>query len=276
MRGTTSKKAFQLYLEGERLFSVVVESDMAESRKRFQAATKLDPGFARAWGWRSYCHVRSVLREWLPEKEMAPAGEWAEKAVKLDPLDFATHWDMGFYLLNSRNFDAALASYRKGIKLYDEATDQLDRKPGILAEAAEGFLHAGDTQTAIQLLERAMRIPDWYRWNLGFAYYQAGQFDEAVAVLQSMRARPGDRAYVPEAELFLIAAQYRKAAALKAEGQTLGADNLMAQATDGIQRFKADNPYFTLEQAVAHRSRFKSKADEDYWAEPLHSLWNRK
>jgi tetratricopeptide (TPR) repeat protein len=276
MRGTTNREAFKLYLEGERLFSVVAESDMAESRERFRDATKLDPGFARAWGWRSYTQVRSVLRGWLPEAEMAQGGKWAEKAVGLDPLDFATHWDLGFYSLNTRHFDKALESYRHGIKLYDEDTDQLDRKPGILAEAAEGFIHAGDPETAIALLERAMRIPDWYRWNLGFAYYQAGRFDEAVAVLQSMRARPGDRAYVPEAELFLIAAHYRKSAALTAEGNSLAAGNSMAHATEGIHRFKADNPGFRLEEAVAHRSRFKNKADEDYWSEPLQTLWNKK
>jgi tetratricopeptide (TPR) repeat protein len=275
MRGTRNPQAFRLYLEGEKLFSVVLQQDMKRSRDKFRRATELDPKFARAWGWRSYVHVRSVLLEWLPEKAMSDAGKWASMAVKLDPLDYATHWDLGFYNLNSRDFEAAKKCYLKGIDLYDNATDQLDRKPGILAEAAEGFLHSGDPDTAITLLERAMRIPDWYRWNLGWAYYQAKRYDEALAMLSSMRSKPGDRSYVPETQLFLAAAYYRKSLSFSSEGFSSLAQTQMGQAIDQVRRFRAQYPDFQLGDAVAHRSRFKNPSDEEHWAEPLRILWNK-
>ncbi|MEA2782623.1 MAG: hypothetical protein QOK29_4167 [Rhodospirillaceae bacterium] len=275
MRGTTKKEAFQHYLDGERLFSVVSKSDMKKSRDKFRLATEIDPKFARAWGWRSYAHVRSVLRKWLPERAMTDAREWAERAVTLAPLDYATHWDLGFYHLNAKEFGDATDRYERGIELFDNGTDQLDRKPGILAEAAEAYIHTGNSERAIELLERAVRIPDWYRWNLGWAYYQAKRYDEALAVLRSIRSRPGDRSYVPEIALFIIAANYRKAMSSRAEGHREAAAAHMDSAVAAMQIFREENPDFALEDAVAHRSRFQSKADEDHWIEPLRNLWNQ-
>ena len=101
MRGTKNRTAFKAYIEGERLFSVISKADMAKSRKNFEKATKLDRKFARAWGWRSYATMRSIMVGWLPASEAKSAGEWAKKAVALDPNDYATYWDLAFYQLNA-------------------------------------------------------------------------------------------------------------------------------------------------------------------------------
>jgi tetratricopeptide (TPR) repeat protein len=273
---TANRKAFLLYIEAERQFSVVSEKDMAEARRKFAEVTKMDGAFARAWGWRSYAEVRSVLRGWLPESAMKKAGEWARKAVKLDEHDYATHWDLAFWHLNMRQYDEALKSYERGIHLYDHETDLLDRKPGILAEAAEGFIHAGDPSRAIGLLVRAMKVPDWYRWNLGFAYYQAQLHDAALDMLQSMHAKPGDWSYVPDATLFIVIASYRKAeAALEAKDRSAH-DRFMQQAKSQLDDFRKAHPDYKLEDCLAHRSRFQNKKDERYWFEPLQKLWSGK
>ncbi len=275
MAQTENREAFLLYIEAERLFSVVSENKMEDCRAKLQTVTEMDPNFARAWSWRSYTQVRSVLRGWLPETAMTEAGEWAARGVELGPYDYATHWDQAFFFLNSRKYPEALASYETGIRLYDEETDLLDRKPGILAEAAEGYIHAGNPVRAVELLQRAMHVPDWYRWNLGFAYYQDRRSDEALAMLQSMRSKPGDRSYVPDAKLFIVIALYRKAQAHLASGDEPGHDILMNDAASKLAAFKAENPDFQLEDALAHRSRFMNKDDEDYWFTPLQLLWNQ-
>src|SRR5262245_18227686 len=119
MHGTTNRQAFKIYLEAERLFTVVVKEDMALARDKFRLVTELGPNYARAWGWRSYTQVRSVLRGWLPETDMYYAKVWAEKAVFLGPHDFATHWDLAFCLLNHREYPEAIAAYEEGIRLYN-------------------------------------------------------------------------------------------------------------------------------------------------------------
>lgn len=274
MHGTTNRDAFKLYLEAERLFTVVDEAKMAESRAKFETVTIMDPNYARAWGWRCYTQVRSVLRGWLPWSDMAIAGTWGQKAVDLDPLDFATHWDLAFYQLNNNNYAGALASYQTGIELYDNETDLLDRKPGILAEAAEGYLHAGDPKTAITLLLRATKIPDWYRWNLGFAYYQDNQIEESIAMLQSMHSKPGDWSYVPDSELFMVAALYRKAQALESTSPA-NAESILNEAIQRMRNFRSNNAGYTLADCLSHRSRFKDKKDEAFWFEPLQLLWDK-
>ena len=108
--------AFKIYLEAERLFTVVDDAKMAVTAK-FALVTDMDPDYSRAWGWRSYTQVRSVLRGRLPESAMADAKIWADKAVELGPYDFATHWDLAFLPLNNNDYDGALAAYREGHKI---------------------------------------------------------------------------------------------------------------------------------------------------------------
>ena len=87
MRGTKNRNAFKAYVQGESQFTVISKADMAKARKNFEKATKLDKKFARAWGWRSYATMRSIMVGWLPKAEAKNAGEWAKKAVALDPTD---------------------------------------------------------------------------------------------------------------------------------------------------------------------------------------------
>ena len=118
MRGTKNRNAFKAYVQGESQFSVISKADMAKARKNFEKATKLDRKFARAWGWRSYAPMRSIMVGWLPEAEARNAGDWAKKAVALDPNDYATYWDLAFYQLNVGQFDKAIKTYEKALKLY--------------------------------------------------------------------------------------------------------------------------------------------------------------
>ena len=81
MWGTKNKAAFKAYLEGERLFTSVSKKQMAKCLAKFERATKLDKNFARAWGWRSYATVRSVLQGCVanPNTALKEAETWAKR-----------------------------------------------------------------------------------------------------------------------------------------------------------------------------------------------------
>ena len=251
MRGTENRDAFKAYLEGEKLFSVISQSDMAACRQKFQDAIDLDPGFARAWSWLSYVVTRSVLQGWLPSAELDTALEQAKEAVRLDAEDYVTHWDLAFTLLNKCEFDDAIKEYETAHDLYCNFTDLLDRKHGLLAEMAEAYIYIGNTDKAIELLERAKRYPDWYRWILGWAYYNAEKYDLAIAELESMRLKPGDDKYVMDVQLFVAAAYAQM------ENDTMAKSALsLFQQSFGAK--------YTIENAK-QRGCFKDPAQEERW-----------
>jgi len=274
MRGTKSKSAFKAYLEGERLFTVVSQSQMARSRAKFERAIQLDKKFARAWGWRSYATVRSVLQGWVrdPEAAMKNAEAWAEKAVDLDPNDYAPLWDLAFVYLNKGQFGKAIATYKKAHRLYNVGTDRLDRKPGLLVEMAEAYVHAGDPKTGIALLQRAMRFPDWYQWNLGWAYYMARDYANALDALLKIDLKPSNPQYVPEVRLFIAAAHYRYSQKLKRQKRAKEAHDQRTLADAAMAGFLKEHPKFSLRDAAAARSRFKNPKDEKHWIDALKAL----
>ncbi len=257
MRGTTNRAAFKAYLEGERLFSIISKTDMDRSRKKFEKATDLDPKFARAWGYLSYTYTRAVLAGWLPARQLATAEKHAKKAIALDPDDYAPHWDLAYAYLNGGKFKEAMKEYETALDLYENWTDLLDRKHGLLSEMAEAYVYVGKPQKAIDLLERAKHHPDWYCWNCGFAYYMAGQYDDAIRELDSMRLRPGDAGYVMDVQLFIAAAYAQKG------------NKTMAQAAlklfQGSRRGRAR---YTLKD-VKKRGCFKYKKDEKHLLDGL-------
>ncbi len=272
MRGTKNRTAFKAYIEGERLFSVISKADMAKSRKNFEKATKLDRKFARAWGWRSYATMRSIMVGWLPESELKSAGEWAKKAVALDPNDYATYWDLAFYQLNVGQFDKAIKTYEKALKLYETLTDWLDRKHGLLAEMAEAYIHVGEPKKAIDLLKRACRVPDWYKWNLGWAYFHAEDYGNAAKCFEGLDLKPGDPRYVMETQLFVAAAHLCNAESEASLGKQATADSCRASARSAVATLKKHQPDYSLQHAIAHRSKFKNGAELERWEKTVRKL----
>lgn len=265
MRGTTNRKAFGAYLVGERRYSILSKKDMKVSQASFEKATKLDPGFARAWGWRAYCHLRCIKMGWLPKRELATAIEWARRAVELDPDDYATHWDLGYCLIHTKALIRGVACFKKALYLYDNFTDMLDRKPGVLAEAAVAFIQVGQPQEAIKLLRRATRVPDWYRWNFSWAYFHAGEYENSIRQIDAMDLKPGQDLYVIEFQIFLAAACTMRAAELAKLNDPVESDKMLQRACDAIARLKAARPKFTLANVRELLPVFKRKSDEQKW-----------
>ena len=212
MRGTTNEEAFSaLTWKANGCSRSRRATQMAQSRRKFEEAIKLDDCFARAYGYLSYVITRSVANGWLNADHMVAAEAHARKAVKLDPHDYAPYWDLGYCLLGQGKLKSGVDPIRSCLWTSTRTfTDQLDRKHGLLAEVAEAYVFDGRPEDAIKMLERAKRFPDWYTWNLGWAYYNARDYDCAIKELESMRSKPGDEGYVMEVQLMLAAAYAQK------------------------------------------------------------------
>ena len=153
-----------------------------ERRILYERAVALDPGYCEAH-WRL---AMALTHNWLhwgePEEPNRPnAIAHAQRAVDLDPNDSGAHWALGNILLYERSWDEAELHYETAIRLNPNNADAL----GSFADL-KTFI--GEPQQGVQFAERAMRLnphpPQWYYWNLGFAQFANGQYDDAARTLR--------------------------------------------------------------------------------------------
>lgn len=237
--------AYEAYLRGSYLYSIESPAAIARCREQFEQAARLDPSFARAWGYMAYMAVQSWLAGWADDSILAEAEEHARRAVSLDQNDYANHWDLAFVYLNTRRFEMALEEYSRAAALNPNDAD-------LLSEMAETLVYAGETDLALKQLSEAMRrnpfYPDWYRWVLGWALFNAERYEEARTELNRM-SRP------PQHVNLLCAG----IAAM------LGDDGA---ATAALARFLSYRPGWTIEKERA-RSTFRHRRDEERWLTAL-------
>ena len=276
MTGTNNIDALKAYLEGERKFSVTDQSSMDAAIEKFREAIETDPNFARAHGYLSYALVRSALVGWQPHSAIKDeALTSALKAVDLDrnnylqltgnkddiyeACDYAPYWDLAFVYLNiDGRLQESIDSYKKAIYLYDNLTDRLDRKTGLLAEAAVAFIQFGDRVEAIRLLEKSKLIPGWYHWNHGFAHYMEQNYAAALIELQHPDLDPNNP-NVPSEVLIFVAV-------------SLARNNDIPGGKAAMNEFRSRHPDLTKDVLKAHW-RFQAGSDQDYWNAGIDLTW---
>jgi tetratricopeptide (TPR) repeat protein len=208
MEGTSNRAAFDAFVKGRERFSIASEKALLRSRRCFERAVKLDPHYGRAWGLIAYTYVQWWLNGWSDDpariKEAKDrANEYACRGVSLDPNDYHTQWMLGFYYLNVGEHDRALRTYRLAMGLND-------RNQSLLAEYAEALIYAGRIDEGEKMIRRAMHIPDWHRWDLAWALYFQGRYDEAIEEVGRMSCGPLDDGFINDVRLFLAAAHAQR------------------------------------------------------------------
>lgn len=251
--------AYELYLEGQKTLSIIERWQIEAAVDKFRRATEEAPNFARAWGHLAYAlaqiavggHAKDAAEA---ESLLAEAESHARKAVELDPEDYANRWDLAFVLLNQGRHKEAFPEYDEALYLFDHRTDKLDRRNDLLVEMAEAYVYAGNTDRAFELLDRAVRVPDWYRWIRAWACFNARDYRGAIAQINAMHKTCGDAGYVPDIQL-LLAAAYAYADEPKLAGDALG-------------RLKQGRKDWTLAREL-QRNPFTNDADRAHWEEGM-------
>jgi adenylate cyclase len=166
----------------------------------------LDPNFARAYGWLGYTLLVDIQEGWSkkdPKESARLALESAEIGIRKDANDYYTHWNLAsicagiHQILDRKDLkDKAVDEYKIAIAL-DEKNP---KDPDVLIDKADMLSYNGDKggkDEAIKLILKAIerKIPDYYYWSLGFAYFQKRQYAKAVAALEKI-ADPPNTAYL--------------------------------------------------------------------------------
>ena len=178
---------------------------------------------------------------------MERAFEMARKAIELEPFNFKGHWALANATTQSGNLERAAALYDKAISLNPNSAS-------VLADSIDPVVYGGNAPEAVERMKLAIRLnphhQDWYLWNLGWAQYFAGDYQEAKASIEQMAEIPDGlkRTYAPV--LLRLG--------LSAEAQTV------------IDAFLTANPDFTIQEA--QQAPFKSEAYLTRWVEDLREL----
>jgi adenylate cyclase len=245
-KDTESLAAYDLVLLGQKAFFVFTKESTTEARSLFETAIELDPNYAHAYAWLAFAHSILTSYKWTEDadRSLEITLEMARKAVALSPDDYFNHWALGKAYKITRDFDRALAEYERALGMNpNDAT--------LLAEMVEFLVQIGKAEDGVAQIKLAMRInphyPDWYLWNLGWAQYFTGEYEEALASLKHMSNPPNG-------------ARRTLAAVLVRLGR-------IEEARAVIAAFREQAPDFTV--ATMESFAFQNRAYLERWKEDL-------
>ena len=122
-RGTASRprsvEAYNHYLQGRFLWKKRTEQGLRAALEHFDAAVRLEPGFARAYSGVADCHVMLAMSAAeMPERSMPNAAAAAARALQLDDSLAEAHASLAA-VKNCYEWDLAAAErgYRRAIEL---------------------------------------------------------------------------------------------------------------------------------------------------------------
>ena len=178
-RGTASAKAHQAYLRGRWYWSRFTEEALPHALVHFTDAVAEDPGYARAHAGIADYHIALGIWGLLPPMEsFAAAIASARAAIELDSKQAEAHASLGLALwMHDGDFESATHHLQMAMALNPELAAAHDWF-GLINSAR------GRHEMAIASMERACKLEPhgaMFRADLAFCYYNARQFDEAIA-----------------------------------------------------------------------------------------------
>jgi eukaryotic-like serine/threonine-protein kinase len=192
-RGTDSAEAFESYLRGRYYWNSYTESGLAKAIECYDHAIKLDPEYALAYtGIADYYNWLGVFGVKPFAECSAAAKDAARKAVDLDPAAAEAYSALGFATV-THDFDWAVAEghHRRAIEINPNyATGH--HWYGFHLQMVGRFDEA--TKEMLRARELDPLSPSIMQ-GLGWCYYQARRFDEAITTYQDMLEAVPDFAY---------------------------------------------------------------------------------
>ena len=182
-RHTENIEAYEWLIKGRR--NVFRAQSREESLFALNRSLALDPDLADAYAWLAVYHYSdwAFYHDHVSADTMSQALTFAEKAVELAPDRALSHMALGIVKLYFGERDAAMVSLKQALVLNPNDADAL-------VFIQEAYTFDGEPEKGIDSVRLAMRhnphYPDWYLWHLGFAYYAAQRYEEAVNTLRRL------------------------------------------------------------------------------------------
>ncbi|HUF45366.1 MAG TPA: tetratricopeptide repeat protein, partial [Aestuariivirgaceae bacterium] len=228
---TDNLDAYDYLLRGRAHLARRERSDNITARALFEQALKLDERYAEvhtALGWTYYLDATRGWVEFIADS-LKRAEEAALTAMRLDPELSEPHQLLGFVYLARNEYDRARTQLDRAIEINSSDAYSYSARGSVL-------MWSGEAEEAIRMIELAKRFdpllrPE-YLYNLGFAYYLTGRYDEAVRLVEPIASRGSN---------------YMGYAVLAASYAMLGRDEEARQAAREVMRRW---PFFEVESFV--------------------------
>lgn len=242
-RPPASLEAYDLVLRGRDLLSRLTRSATSNARLAFERAIELDPNYGPAYVGLGRADFLAVTVGWTsdPAGTLRRAETRAREAIALDEFNPAAYTLLG-------TVHTRLGEYDRAIEMLRHALSLNPNNPDTHAGLGDALLWNGEIDEALRALEIANqlnpRLPSHDLFNLGAAYFLAGQTGQAAKVFERTVARQDGNPFI----YAMLAAIYVDA------GRAEDARRAAAEARRQNPLFDLDS-FGTLFRNPAHRDR---------------------
>ncbi len=183
---TTSLTAFDYLLQGRELLYRFSQEENAKARDMLEKAVARDPDYAEAHAWLSRTYFIDWVCGWSdnPDASHARSAEIARRAVALDDGDSRAQAEMGYVLLYRRCFEQARQHFDRALALNPH-------HPDLAMDLGLFNVWFGSAEIGLAKIKEAMRLDPYGRYGipLGTAHYTLRNYEDAVAALNTVRAK---------------------------------------------------------------------------------------
>jgi len=181
---TDSVAAYDLFLKGRANFYRFTPETTLEAIKCFEEAIEIDPNFADAYSYLSYCHALGWILMWPGFDDILErANELAERGVALDGTSAFALARLGWVQTFLRRYDQAIANLEKAIALAPNNAE-------VYATFGIALNYWGNPERGLELLEKAFSLdtiaPANWEFQMGHSYLLLRQYDEAITRINLM------------------------------------------------------------------------------------------
>ena len=188
--GLATVSAMRYHLEAREHLRRFTPEDTQIGLELNRKAINADPTSSFGYIGSAFAYVLAYSYGWtdVPHDEaLGLAREAAEKALALAPDNYDAHYVRGFVHMVEGEQEQAVARYREAIELNPSAAN-------VMAILGEVLVYQGNPREAIELYRRAMRLdphhPDWFKWDLAWAQWAAGECEAGLSTMQAMTNMP--------------------------------------------------------------------------------------
>ena len=174
--------AYDYFLRGLECYNRFSPEGNLKARELFEKAIDLDTGYTMAYAKYGWTYLTEWMMGWTEnERNLERARELAIKAISTGDTVGSAYCLLGHAYLWKKQHDKAIA-------MYEEMESMNYGMAEALSDYASVLSFSGRPEEAIELLQKAIRLdplfPVFNSFNLGHAYYLAGNYPDAISHLR--------------------------------------------------------------------------------------------